>query len=264
MSSIAPQNWRTENGFDFAFFAPETEKPTSLVIYLHGIGDNAAGFERGAAIIQSKTPGAAVIALQAPIEIFDHEIPAGQRGFSWFPFGGPILPQVKQWISHIFNRLSIAGKVEKFAHAQLEKLGLAEKDLAYVGNSMGSIVALQAAITAKRAPAAVAVRGGTVPPFTKVRQKSVEVFLQMGEWDEIFNPGAPTREKKMLKRAFNSIADKFSLRHERSIERLESKNLKPASKLYPMQGHMLDEEAMKDSAEFIAAALKKRQAPPAP
>jgi len=255
-------NWQKENGFEFDLFPAKSEKPTSLVIYMHGVGDNARGFAHYAAAIQDKIPGADVIALQAPIRFEDPDIPAGEEGYTWFPYGGKVMPQVKTWLAHIFNRLPVAGKVEAFARAQLEKRGLDNSALAFAGHSMGAIVALETGLSAKKAIAAVASLGGTVAPFTKVKSKP-DVFLQMGGWDDVFNEDAPRLPKAMLKRAFVKAADKLSLRHGRAVERLQKKGVPFTEKIYEGQGHMLDRDAFADTADFIAAALAKRRAPKA-
>jgi len=253
--------WKKENGFEFALFPAKTEKRTSLIIYLHGVGDNARGFEDHAAALQEKVPGADVIALQAPTKFEHPDLPAGQEGFTWFPYGGKVMPQVKTWLAHIFNRLPVAGKVEAFAKAQLEKRGLDASDLAFAGHSMGAIVAIETGLTSKNTVAAIASLGGTVAPFSAVKRRP-PVFLQMGEWDDIFGADAPRLPKKSpLKSAFIKAADKMSLRHGRALERLAKKGVPVTEKLYPMQGHMLDADAFKDSANFIAKALEKRTAP---
>lgn len=262
MDGSTPKNWHNENGFEFALFPQKTEKAEGLVIYMHGIGDNAQGFGYVAEMIQEKMPGAAVIALQGPLEIHHPDL-GDQKGYGWFPYGGKVLPQIGTWLKHIFNRLTVATQVEKFAHTQLEKLGLTEKNLAYVGNSMGAIVAVEAGLSKRNAAAAVVSRGGSVAPFTKIRNKNAEVFLQIGQWDEIFNDDAPERDPKLLKRVFNAVADKFSLRHGRSMERLAKKHVTTTEKTYTMQGHMLDSDAWQDSADFIAKALQKNAPKPA-
>lgn len=256
----ASASWQKENGFEFALFPARTEKPQSLVIYMHGVGDNARNFDHYAAALQEKIPGADVISLQAPIKFEHPDLPKGQEGYTWFPYGGKVLPQVKTWLMHIFNRLPVAGKVEAFAKAQLEKRGLGSGDLAFAGHSMGAIVALEAGLSSRKAVAAVASLGGTVPPFTKVKSRP-EVFLQMGQWDDVFNEPAPRLPKGTLKRAFTKAADKLSLRHGRATERLQKKGIAFTGKIYEGQGHMLDEAAWADSASFIAEALQKRRQP---
>ena len=67
----ASSNWHKEGGFEYALFPAKTEKPESLIIYMHGIGSNAEHFDAHAQSIQDKIPGAEVIALQAPIELKD-------------------------------------------------------------------------------------------------------------------------------------------------------------------------------------------------
>ena len=257
-----PGNWHKDGGFEYALFPAKTEKPEGLIIYMHGIGDNAQNFEPVAEMIQQKMPGATVIALQGPIEYQDPEIPPGQKGYAWFPFGGPVLPQAKTLLSHVFNRVAVVKQVQDFARKHLEELGLTEKNLAYVGVSMGSIIGLQAGLSSRKPVAAIVARGGAVPPMTRVRNKSAEVFLQMGDWDDLFNPGAPAREKNFLKRIFNAVMDKFSLRHEKSVERLKAKKVATTDKFYPMQGHILDFDAWQDSADFAVKALKKNAPKP--
>lgn len=257
-----PKNWHKDGGFEYALFPQKTGKAEGLVIYMHGIGDNADNFAYVADMIQKKMPGAAVISLQGPIEIKDPQIPVGQKGYAWFPFGGPIPPMAKTLLSHIFTRAAIVDDVQTFAANQLKKLGLEQENLAYVGVSMGSIVGLQAGLNNKKPVAAIVARGGAVPPFTRVKNKTTEVFLQMGEWDELFNTGEPPKEKNWLKRAFNAVADRFSLRHERSVARLTKHKVPVTEKMYPMQGHILDGSAWQDSADFVVKALQKKAPKP--
>src|SRR5580700_10411495 len=117
-----------QNGFEFALFPAKTDKASSLVIYLHGMGGNAEDFKELADMFHDTLPRADIIALQAPVRIYHPDIPPEVRSYTWFPYngyGGSIAGVV---LSHLFNRLSVAGKVENFARAQLKQLGLTEKN----------------------------------------------------------------------------------------------------------------------------------------
>ena len=247
----APALWHNENGFKYALFPAKMEKPQQLVIYLHGFGSNAEINENFVQSMHDKLPGADIISLQAPIRMtllaFLNDNP--DRGYSWLHFGQSVR-------SHLFNRLSIARKVEKFARAELKKRGLTEDNLAYFGTSMGGMVVLQAALSGNnKPPAAVVSRSGAVLPFTKVRSKT-DVFLQIGEEDKLFY-GSPA-PKGFLERIFSSVAGKFSLRHGRSVERLKKQGVSLTQKIYAKQGHTLNLEAWNDSMEFIAKAFAAR------
>jgi predicted esterase len=255
-----PANWHQENGFDYALYPAKTEKPESLIICLHGFGSIARISDNYLKAVQDKIPGADIINLQAPLEIRHAQIPEGQKGYTWFPLGGAIMPQVKMVLSQVFNRLAIAKKVEAFAHAELAKRGLTEGNLAYIGNSMGAIVALEAGLSGKNPVAAIVARGGTVLPFTRIKNKS-GVFLQVGELDKMFNTPPGSQKKKFLKRAVARATRRLSLKHARAVQRLQNKEVPLSEKIYPGQGHMLDQTAWKDGVEFIAKALSQPKPP---
>ncbi len=259
MADPSPSNWHNENGFEYALYPAKNTTADSLIIYMHGVGSNAkidASYLRS---MRDKIPGADIILLQAPIEIKSTSVPSDEKGYSWVPFGGPLKPQVQAWLSHVFNRMPVAEQVEAFASAQLTKRGLTEENLAYFGHSMGAIVALQAGLSGDKPVAAIVSRGGTVLPFTKAVSKP-KVFLQMGELDELFNgaPPPPT-EKGFLRRAFSLAGNHFSLRHERSVERLQKQQVPLTEKVYPKQGHGHDYTAWNEGVDFIAKALPQRK-----
>ncbi len=246
--------WKKSSGFEYALFPAATGKPKYLVIYMHGVGGNASDLDDTAKAIQKRLPDADVISLQAPTELKGLEAMTGKKGYTWFPYGGALAPQVKTWLTHIFNRLTIADKVEAFAKAELDKRGLQEENLAYFGISMGAIVALQATLSGKSEVAAVVSAGGTVPPFTTIRKKP-KIFLQMGEFDDLFHV-PPRKSKGMLSKAFARVADKFGVQHEHAVKRLQKKGVSVTDKVYAGQGHVLSGTARSDAIEFIVKALK--------
>jgi phospholipase/carboxylesterase len=252
-----PSTWHNENGFEYRLFPAKTGKPDSLVIYMHGHGSDPYISDEFLSSIHKKIPGADVIALQAPLKITKSLIPGVTRGYGWVPLleaSISIQMQVKTWLTHVFNRLTVAEKVEAFARAELTKRGLTEDNLAYIGTSMGAIVALQAGLSGTTSAAAIVSRGGAVLPFTSIKSKP-RIFLQIGEVDELFNRPLPPPGKGFLRRAFTQAARKLSLRHDRSVARLKRKRVPLTEKVYPKLGHMLDHTAWNDGVEFIAKSL---------
>jgi len=248
------------NGFNYTLFPAKTEKPESLIVYLHGANDNAEIPTNYLRALQEKIPGADVIALQAPIKVIKSPRFPNPVGYNWFSFGGSILSQIETWVTHIFKRLTIAEQIEAFTQAQLAKRGLTETNLAYYGYSMGGIVALQTGLSGEKPVAAIVSRGGTFLPFSRVKNNS-KVFLQMGENDEKFNTPAPLPQKGFLKQVF---AEVVSLRHVSSVRRLQAHKVSVTEKVYPKQGHEQNYSAWKEAVDFMAKALNKPTSLPQP
>jgi len=236
-----------ENGFNFALYAAKTDKPKHVIVYLHGLGSNVDINDGFIAAMHAKIPDADIISVQAPIRmrILSFLNDNAGKGYSWLHLGETLFSQT-------FNRLSIATKIERFALAQLEKRGLTEDQLAYFGTSMGGIVALQAGLTGKTTPAAIVSRSGAVLPFTRVKSRP-QVFLQVGENDPLFFK--PPMPKGFLGKIFSRVAGKLSLTLPHSVQRLQNQHVPVTAKIYPGQGHTLNQDAWNDSVDFIAKAF---------
>jgi len=259
-----PSNWHDDDGFKYRLFPAKTEKPECLIVYLHCLEGEAELPPNYLRELREKIPGADVIALQAPIKVIKSPRFPNPKGYMWFPFGGSILSQVETWFTHLFKRLTIAEQVEAFTQGQLAKRGLTEDNLAYYGYSMGGIVALQTGLTGKKPVAAIVSRSSAVVPFTRVKSKS-KVFLQMGELDDGFNrPMPPLPQKGFLKQVFTAVANRLSLRHVNSVQRLQWQNVPVTEKVYPKQIHEQTYDAWKDAVDFMAKALARPQPQPQP
>jgi len=255
MTDVSP--WHEDHGFKYQLFPAKTGKAKSVVIYMHGVDDYAHLPDDQLKYLQDKVPDADVILLQAPMPVEKSSIYPEPKGYTWFPYGGSVVKQVKAWVAHIFNKLPVANQVEAFAHAQLAQRGLNESNLAYYGHSMGGIMALEAGLTGKHEVAAIVTCSSVVPPFTHIHNHS-KVFLQMGEVDPLFNqPRKPLPEKGFLKKAFTFAMNNFGLRHELTKLTLEKAHVPFTEKIYPGMGHVQTYETWVDGVNFIAKALAK-------
>jgi phospholipase/carboxylesterase len=243
-------HWHRENGFEFSLYPAKTEKAENLIILLHGFGGNGKGWQRAAEEMQADIPGADIIALQAPLKLIHPDLSPDQDGFMWFPYnGGPFLKQAKLWLTHIFNHLPVIDEINAFADAQLKKRGLGTQNLAYVGQSMGAIVAVQTGLARKDGVAGIVSHSGAVIPLTKVRNKS-PVLLLMGENDPVFNK--PPVTAPGLKGAFLRA---MSFAHRDSVRRLDEKGVPHTEIVIEGMGHELTKESWKIGADFLKKLL---------
>ncbi|OAN47986.1 phospholipase [Paramagnetospirillum marisnigri] len=161
-----------------------------LVVLLHGVGVDGSDLIELAPFLATILPDAAFVAPDAP------------QAFDMAPFG-------RQWFS-LQDRTStvIAAGVREtapildaFIDEQLAKWGVGESDLALVGFSQGTMMALHVALRRAKAPAAVVgfsgalVDAASLPAEITARPR---VLLIHGEDDEVVNPASlPTAEQAL-------------------------------------------------------------------
>ncbi len=136
---------RTEDGFTFALYESKTDTPKNLIVLFHGHGSNLSIWHKRAAQMQAERPDADVMVLQGPIRI------KGKDAYTWLPYQTPVLKTAKTWLTHVFGRLQVAHDINTFLDKQLAKRNLQAEDCGLVGNSMGTIVALQARVSQQEA-----------------------------------------------------------------------------------------------------------------
>ncbi len=119
-------------------------KPDSLVIMLHGYGSNGADLISLAPYWARALPGTAFVSPNA-IE----PVPQAPGGYQWFP--------ISNLDPHLMEQgaRAAAQSVDRFIDRECQKYGLAPDQVALVGFSQGTMMALHVALRRERPLAAV-------------------------------------------------------------------------------------------------------------
>jgi phospholipase/carboxylesterase len=148
-----------------------------LVVLLHGVGANGDDLIGLAPALAAALPGAAFVAPNAP-EPYD----MAPFGYQWFSLRDrrpqPLLLGVQ----------AVAPVVNAFLDAELERHGLADHQLALLGFSQGTMIALHVAPRRPRALAGVLGYSGALIGPDRLPQAVLSrppVFLVHGEADEV-------------------------------------------------------------------------------
>lgn len=161
-----------------------------LVILLHGVGVDGSDLIGLAPFLSSVLPDAAFVAPDAP------------QAFDMAPFG-------RQWFSLQDRTASViaagvratAPILDAFIDEQLEHWGVSDSDLALVGFSQGTMMALHVALRRAKAPAAVVGFSGALvdaPSLAAEITAKPRVLLIHGADDEVVNPASlPTAEQAL-------------------------------------------------------------------
>ena len=252
-----PSNWHNEDGFEFALFPAKNGKAKNLVVVLHGHGSNTANWAAHAKQMQDEIPDADIITVQGPVKL-----PLGAdgvQGYSWTAYQGPIVRQVKETLTLVFNRLPVVDKLNHFLDQQLKKRGVSDDQLGLVGSSMGSIAGLQTVFSRKKNIAGMVSHSGALLPFTKIRSKP-DILLIMGGKDEVFSK--PKKSSKGARRLFNTVAKHFSIQHDDTLRRLKDKKVPITEKFYPDMKHETTPESISAGNQFLLNAFRKNKKPP--
>ena len=161
-----------------------------LVILLHGVGVDGSDLIELAPFFATILPDAAFVAPDAP------------QAFDLAPFG-------RQWFSLADRTASViaagvretAPILDAFIDEQLALWGVNDSDLALVGFSQGTMMALHVALRRKKAPAAVVGFSGALVDAASLAAEITakpRVLLIHGEDDEVVNPASlPTAERAL-------------------------------------------------------------------
>ena len=251
-----PSNWHNEDGFEFALFPAKSGTAKQLVVVLHGHGSNTANWEAHAKQMQREMPDADIITVQGPVKL-----PIGTdgvQGYSWTAYQGSSVKIIKETLTMIFNHLPVVDKLNHFIDQQLKKRGLSDDQLGLVGSSMGSIAALQTALSRKKTIAGLVSHSGALLPFTKVKSKP-DILLIMGGKDDVFSK--PETSKKGLSRLFNAMTRHFSVQHKDTLRRLRQKKVSFTEKFYPEMKHETTPESISAGSQFLLNVFEKRKKP---
>lgn len=174
------------------------DAPKQLVVLLHGYGSNGDDLIGLAPFFAQALPDAEFLSPNAP---FPCEI--APFGFQWFGFEDRT-PEM------LLGGARLAAEIlERFLDAELAKRGLADRDLALVGFSQGTMMALH--VGPRRASAIAGILGfsGTLiaPHLLVPEMKSKpRVFLVHGTADQVVPFAALAQAEKALKDAGIEVA----------------------------------------------------------
>ncbi|MCH8095864.1 MAG: prolyl oligopeptidase family serine peptidase [Proteobacteria bacterium] len=205
-------------------------KPAKLVILLHGVGADGDDLIGLAPRFARVLPDAGFLSPHAPYA-YDMA-PVGRQ---WFSLADRTPSRMLAGIR------ATAPILSGFIDRELERRGLADRDLALIGFSQGAMMALYVAL--RRADACAALIGysgalaGSERLTDEIRARP-PVLLVHGAADEV----VPAEL------------------HSPAVAALEACGVKVSAHIRPGLGHGIDEEGIRLGTEFLASAFAGRQA----
>ncbi|MCR6629536.1 MAG: dienelactone hydrolase family protein [Magnetospirillum sp.] len=161
-----------------------------LVVLLHGVGANGADLAELIPYVAPALPDAAFVAPDGP---FPYDMaPFGRQ---WFSLADRSVAQLAAGVQ------AAAPILDAFIDRQLARFGLTDADLALLGFSQGTMMALQVAPRRERPMAAVVGFSGAVvaPESLAAELRSrPRVLLVHGDADEVVNPACLAHAEQSL------------------------------------------------------------------
>lgn len=197
----------------------------SLVVFLHGYGSNGQDLISLAPFMQKVLPETEFLSPNAP---FRWQGMTMVRGYQWFELGlmdpGHILKGVRQALPLL----------NAFLDESLASRGLNDANLALVGFSQGTMMALQAGLTRSQACAGVLGYSGAYypDPLQRVQQK-IPVMLIHGEADVVLS---------------------MEFFHN-AVEQLKTQGIEPETHVRKYLGHGIDPEGLQHGTAFLKRVL---------
>jgi phospholipase/carboxylesterase len=188
--------------------------PKSLVVFLHGYGSNGQDLISLAPFMQKALPDTEFLSPNAP----DHwqSMPFA-TGYQWFELGlmdpGHIVGGMRKSLP----------KLNAYLDECLAERGLKDENLALVGFSQGTMMALQSGLTRPHAPAGIIGYSGAYYP----------VMLVHGDADMVLS------------------MDFF----HNAVEALHAQGVDPITHVRPLLGHGIDPVGLKLGTEFLKEVL---------
>lgn len=206
--------------------------PRQLVVLLHGVGADGNDLIGLAPYIARALPDAEFLAPDAP---FPYDMaPFGRQWFS-------LQDRSAEAIAAGVRRA--APMLDAFLDEELERRGLGDSDLALLGFSQGTMMALHVALRRQRASAGVLAYSGLLADAgalpREIRSRP-PVLLIHGEVDEVV-PAANM---------------------ERAAEALRAVDVPVETALRPALGHGVDEQGLALGIGFLGKVLSRRAGPP--
>jgi phospholipase/carboxylesterase len=151
--------------------------PRQLVVLLHGVGTNGDDLIELAPALAPGLPGAAFVAPNAP-----EPCDMAPFGYQWFSL------RDQRPDALLLGIQAVAPVVNRFLDAELERYRLADHQLALLGFSQGTMIALHVAPRRPRPLAGVLGYSGALLGADRLAQEAISrppVFLIHGDADEV-------------------------------------------------------------------------------
>ncbi len=208
-----------------------TQEPASggpakqLLILCHGVGADGSDLLGIAPYLAKVLPDAKFMAPDAP-----HRFDLAPFGRQWFS-----LLEVTQE-TRLAGAQAAAPILDAFIDAQLAAHGLEDKDLALIGFSQGTMMALHVGLRRRRAPAAIVGYSGMLVGENLLASEMTcrpPVLLVHGDTDDVIPP--------------DSLPE--------AVAALEGAGLRVRHELRPGLGHGLDDRAIILAMDFLAESF---------
>ena len=202
------------------------EPPSSIVLLLHGYGSNGADLISLAPHWQQALPETLFLAPNAPQR-------CGGGGFQWWPLTA-FTPQALA-----AGAVSAAPAIDAFIDRKLAQYGLTDADLAIVGFSQGTMMALHVGLRRKAQVAGIVGYSGALPAAPGLSHEPLTkppVLLIHGSADAVVPVAALHIAKAALQNLGIDVTEHIS----------------------PGIGHSVDPVGLRLGGEFVAKVLGSR------
>ncbi len=200
--------------------------PKQIVLFLHGYGSSGSDMISLAPHWQDALPNALFLAPHAP-----QRCGMMGAGYQWWGLSG-FAPQALA-----AGTASAAPAIDAFIDRKLEQYGLIESDMALVGVSQGTMMALHVGLRRERAVAAIVGYSGMLTGAGELAHKQITkppVLLVHGTADPVVPVAASHDAERQLKRL--GVAVKTHISHG--------------------MGHSVDPACLRLGGDFVSKAFK--------
>jgi phospholipase/carboxylesterase len=152
-------------------------KAQALIVLLHGYGSNGDDLIGLAPYWTKQLPHAQFVSPNAPTRVA-----GAPNGFQWFPLSRMDERELEMGVTHA------AGALDAFIDRELERCALDERNLALVGFSQGTMMALHVGVRRKIAPAGVLGFSGALAGAAKLKNETKSkppILLVHGDRDDV-------------------------------------------------------------------------------